>query len=122
MMEKGFSVGWRIRTTAEFRRMYAARQRIIGRYYLLYYRENEIKHSRLGVVASKRNVRKAVWRNRVRRVVKEAFRIRKKDLPAFDIVVVAKASSVEADNKELYECINKLFTQLEKQSKRSSSV
>ncbi|MBW5803036.1 ribonuclease P protein component [Coxiella endosymbiont of Ornithodoros amblus] len=122
MMEKSFSASWRIRTTDEFRCIYATRQRIIGRYYFLYYRENEIKHSRLGVVTSKCNVRKAVWRNRVRRVVKEAFRTRKKKLPAFDIVVVAKASSVEVGNKELYQCINKLFTQLERQSKPSSSV
>ncbi len=121
-MEKGFSESWRIRTTDEFRCVYVTRQQVIGRYYLLYYRENEIKHSRLGVVIGKYNVRKAVWRNRLKRVVKEAFRIRKKGLPAFDIVVVAKASSVEAGNKELYQCINKLFTQLERQSKHSSSV
>ena len=89
---------------------------------MLYYRENEVRHPRLGVVASKCNVKKAVARNRIRRVVKEAFRVQKNRLPSFDVVVIAKLHSLEADNQELFECIKKLFRKLEKQSKRSFSV
>ena len=111
-MGNKFFSSWRIHTTSEFQRVYFMRQRLSGHYYLLYYGRNEVKHPRLGVVTSKRNVKKAVWRNRIRRVVKETFRIRKYLLPAFDIVVVAKSPSIKAENKELYECIKKLFAKL----------
>lgn len=98
------------------------RQRLIGRCYLLYYRENKVKYPRLGIVASKRKIKKAVSRNRIKRVVKEAFRMQKSRLPSFDVVVIAKLHSLEVDNQELYECIKKLFGKLKKQSKRSFSI
>ena len=113
-MGNKFFSGWRIRTTSEFRHVYFMNQRLIGCYYLLYYRKNEVKYPRLGVVASKHSVKKAVWRNRIKRVVKEVFRIQKNQLSAFDMVVIAKPPSIKANNKELYKCIKKLFAKLKR--------
>lgn len=109
-----FSSDWRIRTTAVFRCVYSKRQRLLDRYYVLYYLNNDIGHSRLGVVASKRSVKKAIIRNRVRRMVKEVFRRQKNQLPSFDLVFIAKACASEASNRELYKCINRLLEQLVK--------
>ena len=113
-MEYHFSSDWRIRTTAVFQYVYSKRQRLSGRYYLLYYLDNNIGHSRLGVVASKRSVKKAVIRNRVRRMVKEVFRRKKNRLPSFDLIFIAKARASEANSRELYKCINRLLEQLVK--------
>ena len=43
--------------------------------------------ARLGLVIGKRAVRRAVDRNRVKRVLRETFRIRRLELPCVDIVV-----------------------------------
>ena len=113
-MEYRFPSDWRIRTTAVFQHVYSKRQRLSGYYYVLYYLNNDIGHSRLGVVASKRSVKKAVIRNRVRRIAKEAFRRQKNRLPSFDLIFIAKACANEASNRELHKCINRLFKQLVK--------
>lgn len=111
-MEYRFLSDWRVRTTVAFQHVYSKRKRLSGRYYLLYYLDNDIGHSRLGVVASKRSVKKAVIRNRVRRIVKEAFRKQKNKLPSFDLIFIAKVCVSEASNRELYKCINRLLEQL----------
>ena len=111
-MKHDFSKNWRIHTTTEFHRVYSARQRLSGYYYLLYYRNNNFGCARLGVVASRRSLKKAIMRNRARRIVKEGFRIQKYHLPSIDIVFIVKSRSMEASKKELHECINQLFHQL----------
>lgn len=47
-------------------------------------------HARLGVVVAKRNVRLAVARNRLKRFVRESFRLLQANLRGLDVVVVIK--------------------------------
>jgi ribonuclease P protein component len=54
--------------------------------------EGEAAVARLGCAISRR-VGNAVVRNRIRRLLKEIFRRRAKELPAVDFVVVAKPSA-----------------------------
>lgn len=42
--------------------------------------------SRLGLVIAKRNARLAVSRNAIKRVIREAYRLRRNNLPAIDLV------------------------------------
>ena len=50
-------------------------------------RPNTLGHARLGMVIAKRLLSRAVDRNRVRRCVRETFRLQQQDLPACDFVV-----------------------------------
>jgi ribonuclease P protein component len=52
--------------------------------------ENGLPQARLGLSVSKKNARKAVDRNRVRRVFREAFRLSLAELPpGIDVVMIA---------------------------------
>jgi ribonuclease P protein component len=52
--------------------------------------ENGLAHSRLGLSVGKRVSKRAVDRNRVRRVLREAFRLSRADLPVgIDVVLIA---------------------------------
>lgn len=103
---------WRIHATAEFHQVYLRGWRLSGRYYLLYYRDNNFNHPRFGVVASRKSLKKAIMRNRVRRIAKENFRLKKGHLHPMDIIFIAKSQSREASKKELHECIDQLLNQL----------
>ena len=63
---------------------------------VLYCRKNRLDHNRLGLTASTK-LGHAVVRNRVRRRLREVYRLNEeKFAPGWDIVVVARSRAVEA--------------------------
>lgn len=52
---------------------------------MLYTRQNQLPHARLGIVVAKRFAPRAVTRNTIKRVTRELFRVT--SLPAIDCVV-----------------------------------
>ncbi len=109
----------RVRQKSDFDHVFKKRKRLFGRYFLVYYRQNTLEYPRLGVIASKRNVRHAVDRNQLRRIAKEGFRLMQQDLPRIDVILVAKKGASNADKQELRQCINQLLTKLAKSQNQS---
>ena len=73
-----------------FRRLYAKGKSAVSPYLAVYVRRNGRKHNRLGITVSTK-LGKAVVRNKVRRRIREAFRIHEDELClGWDIVVVAR--------------------------------
>lgn len=107
-----FSLAVRIRTQAQYRHVFAVQQRLFGRFFVLFYRKNQLHHPRIGIIIRKRNIRHAVDRNKIKRKVREIFRVQQKDLPAMDIVIVVKSEAERASKQELQVCLEKLMTQL----------
>lgn len=71
---------------------------------------NRMHSARIGVIVPKRAVRKAAERNRIKRVLREEFRHRRRALPAMDIIiqVVARANNAELRKSadDLFACLN----------------
>ena len=67
--------------------------------------------SRLGVVVSKKNIRLAVRRNRVKRLVREHFRHHPFD-EAIDLVVLARSGADQLDNPGLWHELDRLWRAL----------
>jgi ribonuclease P protein component len=57
---------------------------------------------RLGLAISKKHVKRAVDRNRIKRIVRESFRNHQQMLPPADFVVMARETSFKAENAELF--------------------
>ncbi|ASP37964.1 ribonuclease P protein component [Bacterioplanes sanyensis] len=75
---------------------------------------NELGHPRLGFVLAKKQIKHAVARNRVRRLVRESFRLHQHDLPAVDLVVLGRGSLVALDNQQIREMIDALWFRLKR--------
>ncbi len=91
----------RIRKKSDFAGLYRDGSRFRGRYFTLVFRRNELGHSRLAVVAS-RKVGPAVVRNRVKRRFRELFRRNKALLgEPLDLIVITRPESGEAAWTEL---------------------
>ena len=83
-----------------FRRLYHTNGQANG-YMVLYARRNRTGGNRVGITVSKK-LGHAVVRNRVRRRLREVYRLNEeKFLPGWDIVVVARSRSVEASFQAL---------------------
>jgi ribonuclease P protein component len=68
--------------------------------------------ARLGITVPKRAVPEAHDRNRIKRIVREAFRLRRHALPAFGYVVVARGDIAKAERAAIRIDIDKLFDRL----------
>ena len=61
--------------------------------------------ARLGMAVAKKCAKRAVDRNRLKRLARESFRQHKHSLAGFDIVLLARHASVTASNKTLLESL-----------------
>ena len=68
--------------------------------------------ARLGITVPKRSVALAKSRNRIKRIVREAFRLRRAQLPNYAFVVVARGDIAQADAKAIRSDVEKLFDRL----------
>ena len=83
-----------------FRRLYATSGQANG-FLVLYARPNRSSANRVGITVSKK-LGHAVVRNRIRRRLREVYRLNEdKFLPGYDIVVVARSRSISADFSKL---------------------
>ena len=65
-------------------------------------RANEAGEARLGLAISKKHCRRAVGRNRIKRIIRESFRQRSAELQGLDIVVMNGPAAERAENRELF--------------------
>lgn len=73
---------------------------------------NELGVARMGLVISRKNVGCAVSRNRIKRLCREAFRVRAGDFATIDIVVLARSGLDKLDNPAVTAMLNSLFDKL----------
>ncbi len=84
-----FARCYRLTKTDEFSSVFGFRRAIRGQLLMLHYqpRTGPEEAARLGVVVGKKFIKAAVRRNLVKRIVREQFRRKRPELPAFDLVL-----------------------------------
>ncbi|MAM69962.1 MAG: ribonuclease P protein component [Gammaproteobacteria bacterium] len=68
--------------------------------------------ARLGIVVAKKHIRLAVQRNRIKRLIRESFRIRRQEFATMDLVVLARPKLDELTNQQVCSQLNQLFDRL----------
>ena len=102
-----------VKENYEFRRIYRKGKSAVSPQLVIYCQRNRRGHSRLGVSVSTK-LGCAVVRNRVRRRIREIYRLNKaKMLPGYDLIVVARVRAVETDYQKLDRAYLRLLEQLD---------
>ncbi|RUR31096.1 ribonuclease P protein component [Vreelandella nanhaiensis] len=77
-------------------------------------------YPRIGLVVSKKNVKRAVDRNRFKRLVRESARLRQHHLPSMDIVILAKRGVQDIDNETLNRQLHGMWKRLQRDAQTVS--
>lgn len=99
--------------TRQFNHVYKKGKSVVNRQVVMYYCKNNLDYNQIGFSVSKK-VGKAVVRNRVKRLLKESFRLNEdKILTGYDIVFVARVRLKDADFKEVEKAVLHSFKRSE---------
>jgi ribonuclease P protein component len=91
----------RLRRKRDFDAAYARGRRIGDGFFAVIATQNESGAPRLGLAVAVRTAGGAVGRNRLRRIIRESFRVHQRELPAFDLVVSARPQARAASSPAL---------------------
>jgi len=102
----------RLLRPADFAALRTSSGRLGGRCFHLRHGPNGLDHARLGLAISKRVSKRAVERNRIKRLVRESFRRIRTQLPAIDVMVMAREQAAGVTGSELLAELEGLWQRL----------
>lgn len=115
-----FSREQRLLNAGDFQRVFDnAKLKVSTREVLILGAANSLGHSRIGFIIAKKNIRTAVHRNRIRRIIREYFRLHCNELSdqnAADLVIMARKGFDQLPNSEINSTFSSLWNKLVRQS------
>ncbi|MEM7193544.1 MAG: ribonuclease P protein component [Pseudomonadota bacterium] len=108
----------RLRTSTQFKNVFDRRCSIHGKFISVHGVQNPDGLVRLGLAVSRKVSKRAVDRNRVKRLIRESFRHCRNKLSATDFVVVAKPSACAALPIDVREELDGLWHEVQRRCER----
>jgi ribonuclease P protein component len=119
---QGFGRKLRLLTASDYKAVFDAADYKVSSPQLLVLAINTGRvNPRLGLVISKKNIRFAVQRNRVKRLIRESFRHHQLELAGLDIVVLARKALDQLDNHSITQLTEKLWQDLIRRHNRQTA-
>ena len=100
----------RLLKKSEYDDVFAKANKIVTPEFILLYRKNTLGYARLGLAISKKVVAKAYQRNRLKRLIRESFRLHQ--LPAVDIIFLARHGVASVDSSVIAHNLGKVWEKL----------
>lgn len=79
---------------------------------------NTLNHSRIAIIVAKKNVKKATQRNRLKRLIRESFRVSQAMLPQSDFIVIVKQHLHKQANKDIFAIVEQTWERYRKRYKK----
>tara|TARA_R110000782_G_scaffold27256_2_gene69102 strand:- start:1498 stop:1845 length:348 start_codon:yes stop_codon:yes gene_type:complete len=90
--ERRFRACNRLKRPEEFKLVFSSKQRSSDKSFLFLARQNDLNQARLGLAVPKKHISKSVDRNKLKRIIRESFRLKQEQLEGKDVVVVVKGA------------------------------
>lgn len=77
---------------------------------------NSFEKARLGLVIAKKQIKKSHDRNRIKRLIRESFRLQQHKLPHIDAIVLARKGADALSNSEIQVILHGLWKRISKRA------
>lgn len=104
----------RLLSPKDFQTVFANAQKFANRHWTFIVRPNQQTYPRMGLAIAKKQLAKAVWRNRVKRLARETFRQHKTALSGYDIVVLSRHGMQAIQSDVLTQSFEHLIRKIKK--------
>ena len=122
MPELTFSRNKRLLTARAYQAVFGdTRYKVAHPHLLLLAIPNQLSYPRLGLVVAKKHIRHAVDRNRVKRVVRDTFRLAQGQLDAVDVVFLVRPGMDKLSPKEQTELLVATWRRLSRKTQVPTS-
>lgn len=116
MASFAFKKSSRLLSSEDYQPVFAnAKYKVGHRHLLMLAIPNELQRPRLGLVIGKKNIRLAVQRNRIKRHIRESFRLHQHKLPSVDVIVLARSQLDQLSDDRLNALLQKQWSRLSEQ-------
>lgn len=105
-----FNKSRRLHTPKEFSLVFEQAKKLVTHELIFFYKKNQLNSARIGFAISKKSIPKSHDRNRIKRHLRESFRLSR--LPKIDIVVISKKSVTNLTCEQLREKIGQAWDKL----------
>ena len=102
----------RLTTPKEYNLVFKQAKQYKFKEFTVYTRQNNLNYSRLGLAVSKKAAKKAVTRNKIKRIIRENFRLHRENFIGWDIIVVVRASIVLLHGAQINLMLSKTWDKL----------
>ncbi|NIM29166.1 MAG: ribonuclease P protein component [Gammaproteobacteria bacterium] len=102
----------RLRTASDFERVFRRAQKSSGEALTVLARRSGRRSARLGLAIPRRQIRRAVERNRVKRLIRESFRYHQVLLRGLDVVVIGRGALAHKDSEGILRCLERHWQQV----------
>lgn len=85
-------------------------------------RKEADEFSRIGIIVAKKKLKRAHERNRFKRLTRESFRLHQQQMPALDIVIMAKQGADLLPNDQLHHDLDKAWQMLARRVHKQMAI
>ncbi|MEY4588849.1 MAG: hypothetical protein RL497_925 [Pseudomonadota bacterium] len=82
---------------------------------------NKHEKARLGLVIAKKQIKKSHDRNRLKRLIRESFRLQQHKLPVIDAIVLARKGADALSNSEIQVVLHGLWKRINKRANQNQA-
>ena len=113
-MSTGFSRELRLLKSSDFSFVFERPIRVGNRAFTVLCRTNTHNHPRLGMAIAKKQVKLAVERNKIKRLIRESFRKQQSTIPNYDFIFMVRREINQMENDKILSSLQHIWSKTRK--------
>ena len=107
----------RLLSARDYERVFQQAQKSSGKALTVLARPSGRATARLGLAIPRKQIRRAVERNRIKRLIRESFRRHQDLLSGLDVVVIGRSGLASENNQKVFACLESHWQQVSERFK-----